>query len=450
MITSHRACLMRLYEEYLQEASFLYEQRLTLFRNPEITWRKIGEFEERLEAHIDGLVVGDKLAIDVCKRPVTEGDFGELFAAVCVFCRQEQRDLVLAIFEQLDPDDVEKATAVADALKYELPDAWIRDFLTLLEVGDPKLAPILARAFGYRRVLCGPQLLTSMKRCPASALPEMVWALGRIGYEPAGGTLLDLLKSEEEPVRAAAALSLARMGERRALEYCGEQAFSSHWPVLPLGLAGDRRSLSLLTQMAERNAGGDCLTALGLLGDPTSVPLFISRLEQPEAAPSAAIALHCITGAGIYETVFIPDEVDEDELFDSEREQLKQGKPLDRGDGRPFGSSVTRLSQNPQDWKGWWQANSGRFTPGVRFRNGVPFSPAALVEMLAAEKTPHELRRFCSEEIATRYRYDFGFETDMPAARQSVLLSQTAAWSESCPGRFRDGGWYFAGTLLGS
>ena len=96
-ITSHRACLMRLYEEYLQEASFLYEQRLTLFRNPEITWRKIGEFEERLEAHIDGLVVGDKLAIDVCKRPVTEGDFGELFAAVCVFCRQEQRDLVLAI-----------------------------------------------------------------------------------------------------------------------------------------------------------------------------------------------------------------------------------------------------------------------------------------------------------------------------------------------------------------
>ena len=91
----------------------------------------------------------------------------------------------------------------------------------------------------------------------------MVWALGRIGYEPAGGTLLDLLKSEEEPVRAAAALSLARMGERRALEYCGEQAFSSHWPVLPLGLAGDRRSLSLLTQMAERNAGGDCLTALG-------------------------------------------------------------------------------------------------------------------------------------------------------------------------------------------
>ena len=120
---------------------FSYEQRLTLFRNPEITWKKIGEFEERLEAHIDGLVVGDKLAIDVCKRRVTEGDFGELFAAICVFCRQEQRDLVLAIFEQLDPDDVEKAPAVADALKYELPDAWIRDFLALLEVGDPKLAP---------------------------------------------------------------------------------------------------------------------------------------------------------------------------------------------------------------------------------------------------------------------------------------------------------------------
>ena len=79
-------------------------------------------------------------------------------------------------------------------------------------------------------------------------------ALGRIGYEPAGGALLDILQSDEEPVRAAAALSLARMGERRALEYCSEQALSTHWPVLPLGLAGDRRSLSFLTQMAERNA----------------------------------------------------------------------------------------------------------------------------------------------------------------------------------------------------
>src|ERR1700674_1982792 len=191
MATSPKAFLIELYEEYLEEASFLFEQRRTLHHNAELTWKKIGEFEERLEAHIDGLVVGDKLALGVCKRHAAEGDFGELFAAVCVFCRQDQRDLVLSIFDQLDAADAEKASAVADALKYELPNAWFPDFLTLLASGDPKLAPILARAFGYRRLPCGPQLLSAMKRCAAPALPEMVWALGRIAHKPASGPLLD-------------------------------------------------------------------------------------------------------------------------------------------------------------------------------------------------------------------------------------------------------------------
>lgn len=442
---SYRSFLVDLYEEYLQDASFLYAQRLELFDNPELTWKKIGEFEERLEAHIDGLVVGDKLALEVCKRHAAEGDFGEVFAAICVFCRQSQRDLVLSIFDQLDPTDAEKASAVADALKYELPDAWFPDFLTLLASGDPKLAPILARAFGYRRLPCGPQLLSAMKRCAALALPEIVWALGRIAHKPASGPLLDYLRSEDEPVRFAAAMALARLGEPRAFDSCLDQAQSNTWPILPLGLAGGRTALRLLTELAEKNGGVDCLTALGLLGDPVSIPLLLSRLAEPPTAASVATALQCLTGASIYETVFVPDEIDEDELFESEREQLKQGKPLDRGDGRPFGSTVTRLSQNSEDWNRWWQQNANRFRPGVRYRNGGLFSPGRLIEMLTAERTPHQLRQYCSEELATRYQNDFGIETDMPVSRQVTKLSEAFDWSQTGSTHFQEGEWYFAG-----
>jgi uncharacterized protein (TIGR02270 family) len=445
MVVSHRAFLIELYEEYLEEGSFLYEQRRTLLHNPELTWKKIGEFEERLEAHIDGLVVGDQLALEVCKRQAAEGDFGELFAATCVFCRQNRQDLVLAIFDQLDPADDEKAGAAADALKYEIPAAWFEDFLTLLASGDPNLAPVLACAFGYRRLQCGPQLLTAMKRCAGTALPEVVWALGRIGYAPAKGPLLDYLKSEDEPVRSAAAVALARMGEPRAVDYCLDQARSNAWPILPLSLAGGRRTLSMLTELATNTGGADYLTALGLLGDPVSVPLLISRLEPPDAAAPVATALQCLTGAALYETVFVPDEVDEDELFESEREQLKQGKPLDRGDGRPFGSKVTRLSQKPEDWNRWWQTNGPRFTPGIRYRNGGPFSPARLIDMLVAEKTPHQLRWCCSEELVTRYGKDFGIETDMPASLQTTLLAEAAAWAVSSGAQYREGAWYFGG-----
>ncbi len=445
MATSPRAFRIELYNEHLEEASFLFQLRRSLHTNPEVSWKKVADFEERLEAHLDALVVGGELALDVCKRHATAGDAGEVFACVSLFCRQDKRDLVLAVFDQLDPADAEKASAIADALKYELPGPWHGDFLTLLGSGDPKLAPILARAFGYRRVQCGPQLLTAMKRCAAAALPEVVWALGRIRYEPAAGPLLDYLKSEDEPVRAAAALALLRMGEPKALDHCLDEARRQSWPMSGLGLAGGRSALGILTERAKNAGGPDSLHALGLLGDAASVPLLISALSTPDGAEPAATALQCLTGAGLTETVFIPEEPAEDELFDSERELLKQGKALDRGDGRPFGSTVTRILQKPEDWTQWWSEHGLKYKPGFRYRNGVPHAPGVLVELLAAENTPHILRRSCLEELVTRYGKDLGVEPDSTVRQQIAALNEATKWGESTRGQFQDGAWYFAG-----
>src|SRR5258705_2212489 len=107
-----------------------------------------------------------------------------------------------------------------------------------------------------------------------------------------------------------------------------------------------------------------------------TVPILIARLDQPEVAAPAAMALQCLTGAERYETVFIPDEVDEDGLFESEREDLKRGKQPTRGDGRPFGSTVMRLSQQSKVWNQWWRGNGGRFSSGIRYCSGGPHSPA--------------------------------------------------------------------------
>lgn len=447
MHSSYPKFLIGLYEEYLEEASFLYNHRRALLGNPEITWTKIGEFEQRLEAHIDGLVVGDKLALDVCVRRAAEGDFGELYAAVSVFCRQNRRESVLAICDQLDPDDTERAVALADALKYELPNEWVVDFATLLVSGDVKLAPILARVFGYRRLSDGAALSNVVKRCATSALAEIVWALGRSGCRSAKEPLLDYLRSEEPPTRTAAAIALARMGEASATEYCVDQAQSASWPIAPLGLAGGREALAVFSKGAEGKGKADFLMALGLLGDPGTMPLLISHLEEAEVASSAATALQCVTGAGIYENVFVPEEIEEDELFDSEREELRQGKIPNRGDGRPYGSAVTRLCRDPEVWEQWWSNNCDRFSTGIRYRNGRPYSPAVLVDMLAAESTPYSLRESCLEELAIRYGYDAGFEVDSPVAQQLSGLAKAEAWSRSNGRQFQEGAYYFGGRL---
>jgi len=447
MATSIRTFYTRLYEEYLEEASFLYSQRRTLFGNPEITWKKIGEFEQRLEAHIDGLVVGDKLALDVCSRRTAEGDFGELYAAISVFCRQNLRESVLAIFDRLDATDTERAVAVADALKYELPNDWVTDFATLLESGDVKLAPILARVFGYRRLSSGAALSKAAKRCATSALPEMVWALGRSDYEPAKEPLLDYLRSEEAPIRRATAIALARMGEPSAVDYCIDQARSESWPIAPLGLAGGSDARAVLASSIGEKNSEDSLVALASLGDPTSISVLMAYLEEPKVASAAATALECITGADLYENVFVPDQMEEDELFDSERKDLSRGKTLDQGGSKRFGLSVRRLCRDPQVWKQWWLGNAHRFSNGIRYRNGRPLSPQALIDTIAADSTPYLLRESCLEELAIRYGYDAGFEADSPVAQQLNGLAKAEDWSRSCGHEFQAGAYYFKGRL---
>ena len=91
--------LMRVFErglhaEHLEEVSFLYEQRLGQLKNPAMAWSGLAEIEDRIEAHLDALVVGGELALEVCRERAAQGDFGELFAAVSVFCRSQRPPLL--------------------------------------------------------------------------------------------------------------------------------------------------------------------------------------------------------------------------------------------------------------------------------------------------------------------------------------------------------------------
>jgi hypothetical protein len=429
MVLSQPAFLARLYEEYLGDAAFLYAQRRKLLAEEYTPWTKIARLEERIAALLDGLAIGAERAVDVCGQRVSSGDPGELYAAIRLFCRRDCRDLVLTTLDGLDAADQDQVAAVADALKCEMPAAWNTDFLTILEAGDGRLAPLLARVFAYRRIPCGPAAMRAMKRCAASALPDMVWALGRIAWAPAAGALFDCLRSQEEPARLAAAVALLRLGERGAIDYCLDQAASHDWPLPALALAGGRRVRSRIAELARTRPSPEAIRALGLLGDPASVTLLLDLLRAPEATAFAADALHCLTAAPLAETVFVPDDMQERELFK----------------GKVFGSTVTRVSRDLQDWAGWWRANGSRFVEGLRYRRGRLCSPAATLDLLAAESSTLGLREFCLDELAIRNGIDTGMETDMSAVRQAAMLTKIAVSASPRYGEVQEGAWYFAG-----
>ncbi len=449
MTTSIRDFNIGLYAEYLEEASFLYEQRLALLHDPEITWRDIGDFEERFEAHIDGLVVGGDLALEVCKQQAVEGDFGELHAAVRVFCRQDRRDLLDEVLQSLDPEDPEKIRAARDALGQELPTAWNDALAKFLTAENDVLTPLAARVLAYRRIPIGGPLIDLLYQGKGDWLPDVAWSLGRIRDGKARDLLLQQFSRQtDETFLAEASIALLRIHEPHARSTCLERASDTDWALRAVGLSGDRTAVPVLLRRASSDQPPcDALIALGSLGHISAVDTLLTHLSSEDTAEAAAVGLELICGAGVFEDVFVPEEVDEDALFDDEKEQLARGESITPPGQEPPGETIHRLCQDPAVWRAWWEKNASRFEAKFRYRSGWPVAPVVLLDDLERESTPHPIRRIACEELVIRYGAALEIETDFAMRDQVRSIARCRSWLEAEDRAFKPGAWYFAGKV---
>jgi hypothetical protein len=180
-----------IYREHLEEVSFLYEQRLSLLDNPEVGWPALQDPEERLESHIDALVDGEDRALELCRTQATDGDAGELHAAVRLFCRQNRMDLLREVLQGLDPEQEEKKRAVIDAIKYELPAGWNGEIIQMLSGKEQSLVLLAAEVAGYRRLPARHELLKVLERKDPATVQILIWALGRLRERDSGAMLSD-------------------------------------------------------------------------------------------------------------------------------------------------------------------------------------------------------------------------------------------------------------------
>lgn len=439
--------LMRVFErglhaEHLEEVSFLYEQRLGQLKNPAMAWSGLAEIEDRIEAHLDALVVGGELALEVCRERAAQGDFGELFAAVSVFCRSQRPPLLAELLRTLDPQDRPKAAAMADALKYELPAEWTAFVEQAIATRDARLLPLLAAVSGYRRLSTGAALYARLRSAIEPAV-EAIDALGRMQTLESADMLTRWLRHPRKEVQAASTVALLRLGQSPLM-----QDGAAGGGCLGLALGGGRAAVASLMETIEHGqATPDGLLALGLLGDPSALRALHQCLDVKALAEPAALALSWISGADLAQEVFVPEAVNEDELFPLELAAWRARKtPPTRSDGKPFGENIRKLSVDPQAWRQWFVENAGHFEPRMRYRCGQPFTPAALVDNLAQPHSHPRLRQMAAHELVVRYRCDVPFEVDMPVDRQWAAIDDMRQWLAGHAAQFRPGAWYFAGS----
>lgn len=450
MATSIREFDTELYFEHLEEASFLYEQRLAYLEDPVLAWTALDDFEARFEAHIDALVVGGAAVLDTCRRRAAEGDFGELHAALRVLCRLGQREAVYSTLAKLDLDDRSTLRAAGDALKAECPVEWLDDIARIV-ARHSRLAPALAPALGRRRASAGPALLECLDTAQPECVEAVLWALARVDAAQSLQAAEKLVRADDPLVSAAALRAALRLGHHESARYALLAVQTRPWLAPALALAGDASAVEVLIDLVGGKRVTDgMLIGLGLLGDLKAVRSLYDCLVLPERAQAAAWALQLMTGAELYEDVFVPDEVDPDELFDDERERYATtGEPPKRADGVAFGRTVNQIAVDQTVWKDWLSQNKSRFDPERRYRCGEPYSPRALARSLAAERVPNRIRDLICDELRVRYGVDFPMETDMTVAEQRRLLVRLAEWARENESRFELGAWYFHGRRLG-
>lgn len=369
MAVSYRGFQIELYEEYLSDGGFVSDQRRSLLANPVGQWSILRDWEDRIEAYVDGLVVGGDLALDVCRRRAAEGEPSELEIAVRAFCRGARFDLIEAAADQIE--DAERAQAICEGLLHERHagvEALVRRLL-----GNPVMLPAMAKVAGYQRLPLAQVLMERGAGCP-----EVAWALGRLREPKSLPFLQDA--SNDPATRGPASLAFARITQT-----------ARHGESTLVGLVGDWHRLD---QFHEDTSAASSL-ALGLLGSPISVPRLINRLPQPEAA----LALQLITGAGL----ITQKPLENEELEEGERPTL-----------------VAELQTEPEAWTNWWMSNSKNFLAIPSLRRGRPYSANELLRQLQEPECLHLERYWAIEQLACRHAMALGLEHDMFYTEQAV------------------------------
>jgi hypothetical protein len=437
MAVTIEAFYSELHAEHVQEAGLLYEQWQVLACKPGQSWLAVLDQQDRIEAHVDALLLGREAALAVCLRALEDSDPGVLFTAALVCCRQQNAPALAKVLQAADLSKPAQAKALIVALRSGMPDAWAGFVGQSIVQGHEALVPVLvavSKARGWGHVQ---QMLARLRQGGPSSV-ALIDALGQLGADSAEAEIQACLHAPDVAQREAATWALWRMGRMP------EQWPA--WPLLRACLADARWGDELRARMAHGQVEPDDLLALGLLGQVTHWQVLFQCLGHVPWAESAALALHWATGADLFEEALVPEAVDEQALFTDELQAWREHHkaPL-RLDGQPFGERERRLSTDPEIWRAWFTENLPRFDVRLRYRLGLPHSPRALLAALEAPLTEPRLRDVCAQELALRYGCPEALDVGMSVREQAQALGRIGGWCAQHHARFEAGGWWLHG-----
>lgn len=355
-------------EEHLEEAEFLWGQWERSLVAPNYTLEEVTQGpEQRLIAHIQGLVINGPIVARKLLIPALEEDEPDLATAAAIALLLSPGDTgIEAVFEALH-ELPEQRPALARALEFShRPELRprMRELLGGLDVG---LVAVAAQVLAFHHEAIGdalPALLASDEPAwralalralpdePSSPLHTRALLAGLVDYHPA---IADAAIDAGTRMGIASAWGRAR---ERAQDPGGTEA------MLQLALGGtadDRAQIFAALQHPRRRPGA--LWALGFVGTPEVMDSTLEWLDDDAVGPLVGELFSAVTGVDLGAARLTAAPVEAERLTHAPEHDL--------------------LCPNPMAVLRWWTQRRAQFTDGQRYLGGRPHTRDRMLLALA-------------------------------------------------------------------
>lgn len=388
--------LMDIYEEHLDEASFLWVQWNRALVAPDFSLEEVGSLEERLLAHLDALVLGGGPVATALLVPALDSeDPPRISAALWVLLAEPGLLETAEWVARIRTADAGSRAALGQALTLNDRPEVGEALLPFLEDEDAALQSWAVEVLASRGQLPPAAQVERLHHPRAQVVVAALHAGPWLPREAVSRELPRLMGDTRSEVREAAVLAGMMSGVRSAWEACRGAVEArtkvDRTALVLLALGGDARDLvRLLACTAVESMREDALWALGFSGQVEAAEACLELMASPPVAALAGEAFGAITGLA-WEGAFVKEREEGDSLPPLE-EDLEMDLAPRPEDALPIPSRAQVAA--------WWREARKGFHRATRYLRGRPFTLEGLLAEL--EHGPMRRRQVLALEVALR------------------------------------------------
>ena len=356
--------------EYAEDASFLWLLRDAATNRPDYSLKDLAQLDERVEAHLDGLITSGVDGWTRCAASLGDGEAGEVFAAAFIALEGEDGGRLERVLDTAmkSKDKFRGLLSAIGWISQGAADRWISGLLDRSTIQGRAAA---LAGLSIRRGDISSHIGSALHQDKLLVNGRVLRAVGDLKLRETLRELQTHYNSVSEACRFWAARSGALLGDNTGVEilrgFAGSDsdfALRAMW-IVPRVLQKASAEQWLRGLAQSENSRRLAIVGCGIAGDPVYVPRLLGIIAKPAYARVAGEAISMITGIDLaYEDLDgdWPEGFEAGPTEDPEDENVD----LDEDEDLPWPDQA--LVQK------WWDANGGQFQQGRRYLCGQPIT----------------------------------------------------------------------------